>query len=117
MVATIIINVLIVLGVIYGVRRTVKKKGCCDTGTSVKLNKVKDKDPSHYPYKTEMICDDMFCDNCKKKVMNTLNSFDGNLTEVDLSSKKITVLSKNKPDPVSWQHALKEAGYPARLVH
>lgn len=117
--ATVIIFALIILGVIYGLFRLRKSKdgGCCSTATMEKEIKVADHNTSHYPYKTQLICDDMICDNCARHVANTLNKFEGTWAKVDLKSKKVTILSKNEPDVPTYQRALSQAGYPARLVH
>ena len=102
-VAWIIAVILIIAVFTVFVLRNYKKKlksGCCGTGDTANVRKVKisDKNKSNYPYKYVLNVDGMVCSACKTRVENTLNTLPGIWASADLSTKKVTVLSKEETD-------------------
>ena len=106
--------ILIVIFIVFIVKGYIKKlgSGCCNTGddTSVKKIKVKDKNTSHYPYTLTMNVDGMVCENCKKRVENSLNSIEGVWAKADTDQNIIIVRMKQPVNQQSLRKAVIDAG-------
>lgn len=98
--ATAVICIILVIAVVAGVKSYMKKlrSGCCGASSepAVKKVKVKDKDPSHYPYQKVLKIDGMTCGNCANRVENALNHLDGVYASVDLMKEEAVVRMKEK---------------------
>ena len=116
-VSTFIICLILVIFVIIGIRSMKKRaaSGCCDTGDTVKRVKVKDKDKSHYPYKTVLKVYDMHCQNCAIRIENAFNSQEGFYAKVDTDKNVVNILSKEKKDADVLIDMVTQAGYTAAL--
>lgn len=93
--------------------RKVLRSGCCgsDGGPARKKVRVRDRDPSHYPYEKILDIGGMTCGNCAAHVQNALNSLDGVCSKVNLDRKVAVVrMKKDLPDPL-LRKAVAEAGY------
>ena len=106
--------VLIVIFIIFIVKGYAKKlsRGCCSSGddTPVKKIKVKDKNVSHYPYTLTMNVDGMVCENCKKRIENSLNSIVGVWAKADTDQNIIIVHMKQPVNQQSLRQAVIDAG-------
>ena len=113
--ATAVICIILVIAVIAGVKSYMKKlrSGCCGASSvpSVKKVKVKDKDPSHYPYEKILKIDGMTCGNCANRVENALNHLDGVYASVDLMKEEAVVRMKEKLEDQTLKKAVAAAGY------
>lgn len=113
--ATVMICILILLIAIFGIKSYCKKlsSGCCGAsgGKSVKKNKVKDRDPSHYPLKRILYIDGMTCGNCVNRVENALNELEGVWATADLMEGKAVVRMKQDIPLEELKQAVKSAGY------
>ena len=120
MAATIVLCILIAGIVVLAVRhsRRVLQSGCCgsDGDPAPKKIRVRDQDPSHYPYEKILSIDGMTCRNCVTHVQNALNSLDGVYSRVNLGRKAAVVrMKKELPDDV-LRKAVADAGYSVRAV-
>ena len=113
--ATVMICILILVIAIFGIKSYCKKlsSGCCGAsgGKSVKKNKVKDRDPSHYPVKQILYIDGMTCGNCANRVENALNHLDGVYASVDLMKEEAVVRMKEKVEDQTLKKTVAAAGY------
>ena len=113
--ATAVICIILVIAVIAGVKSYMKKlrSGCCGASSepSVIKVKVKDKDPSHYPYEKILKIDGMTCGNCANRVENALNHLDGVYASVDLMKEEAVVRMKEKLEDQTLKKAVAAAGY------
>ncbi len=92
--------------------RAKKGGGCCgERDPDIKSAAVKDKDKSHYPYKTELKISGMTCQNCARRVENALNSIEDVRAKVDLNTAAAHVASKSEIDPVKLCGVIARAGY------
>ncbi len=90
--------------------------GCCgEFEKSEKRIAVKDRNKSHYPYSVVLIIGGMTCENCTRRVENTLNSLDGVWAKVDLSSGTAKIYSKTERDTKELCSIIAKAGYNAEL--
>lgn len=110
-----VIAVLVVLGLKH--QKKVNEAGCCGGGDVEKRMKVTDKNKKNYPYKVELVCDDIHCKNCVTHVDNALNKMDGTWADASVNTKKVVIRSKVKRDISEYQRVLDEAGYPAHLAN
>lgn len=112
------IVILAALGVLTGwaVLHSVKKAkhggGCCpEHGETERRNAVSDRNRRHYPYTVTLRIGGMTCENCARRVENTLNGLDGVWASVDIGSHSATVRCKLPPDTERIRTAVAEAGY------
>ncbi len=111
-----IIVILAIVGIaVYAVVDYRKKlnSGCCDTGPSETVKKIKPKDTkkSHYPYHVTLDIDGMSCENCSTKVSNALNRLDDTYAVVSHTANKAEVYQKHEIDESALRTAVREAGY------
>ncbi len=121
MVATILILVVVVAGVLLGVRhyRRVLRAGCCGgdaTAPTVKKLRVTDRNLRHYPYQREIDVEGMTCGNCVAKVQNALNTLDGVYAKVDLSQKRATVRMRTELPDQLLRGAVVDSGYAVKSI-
>ena len=113
--ATAVICIILVIAVVAGVKSYMKKLryGCCGASSepAVKKVKVKDKDPSHYPYQKVLKIDGMTCGNCANRVENALNHLDGVYASVDLMKEEAVVRMKEKVEDQTLKKTVAAAGY------
>ena len=115
--ANAIVLVVIVVGMFFGLRRIVASthgKSCCSDGTSGKKAKkvvVADTDPSHYPYRDELLIGGMSCDGCAQNVANALNALNGVWATVTYADHTARVRSKRPVDRDTLETAVRGAGY------
>ena len=113
--ATAVICIILVIAVVAGVKSYMKKlrSGCCGASSepAVKKVKVKDKDPSHYPYQKVLKIDGMTCGNCANRVENALNHLDGVYASVDLMKEEAVDRMKEKVEDQTLKKTVAAAGY------
>ena len=113
--ATAVICIILVIAVVAGVKSYMKKlrSGCCGASSepAVQKVKVKDKDPSHYPYQKVLKIDGMTCGNCANRVENALNHLDGVYASVDLMKEEAVVRMKEKVEDQTLKKTVAAAGY------
>ena len=113
--ATAIICIILVIAVVAGVKSYMKKlrSGCCGASSepSVKKVKVKDKDPSHYPYKKVLKIYGMTCGNGANRVENALTLLDGVYATVDLMKEEAVVRMKEELEDQTLKKTVAAAGY------
>jgi len=114
---SIIIVAVAALLVIYAVWGTVQKirgkakSSCCGGKEAKPLKKVSDTDKSHYPYKYELLVENMKCSGCAVNVENAINSMDGCWGRVNLGKKTCEVLAKSQYGIEDFRDALKGTSY------
>ncbi len=117
---TAVLIIILAAVIAYAIYQTVKKfrkgGGCC--GEFEKLEKrtaVKDRNKSHYPYSAVLSIGGMTCENCARKVENTLNALDGVWSKVDLNSGTAKIYSKTERDTKELCSIIAKSGYNAEL--
>ncbi|MCD7946261.1 MAG: cation transporter [Clostridiales bacterium] len=113
---TVIVVVILAAACVFGVYSYVKKLrkggGCCgEHEETVKKVRVKDRDPSHYPYRAVVRIEGMTCSNCASRIQNTLNAMDGTWAEVDLGDRQAVLRLKQVPDEGAIRKAVNALGY------
>lgn len=83
--STCIILLILIVYIIFALRRFLFNvtSGCC--GTAVKKEKKIKK--SHYSYHYQVKIDDIHCQNCCNRIENEINHHDEYFAKVDLKSK------------------------------
>lgn len=113
--STIIICAILIAICIIGLKSYKKRltSGCCGASSqkTVKKQRVKDRDKSHYPYRKVLKIDGMMCSNCVNHVENSLNSLDGVWARVDLMEEKAEVYMKEPIAAERLKQAVADAGY------
>lgn len=112
--STALICILLLVVAVFGIKSYMKRLayGCCGSGGKAPEKiKVKDKDPSHYPYRRIMKVDGMSCGNCAVRVENALNSLEGVWARVDLKTKEADIRMKQEYDDKILKEAVKGSGY------
>ena len=117
---TAVLIIIIAIVIIYAAYQTVRKfrkgGGCCgEFEKSEKRTAVKDRNKSHYPYSVVLKISGMTCENCTRKVENTLNALEGVWAKVDLNSGTAKIYSKNEIDVNCLYGLIAKAGYTANL--
>lgn len=109
----IFIILVIVLICIYSIKSYMKKlqSGCCGGESDEKRVRVRDKNPSHYPYEVNMTIKGMTCSHCKLRVENALNSLEGVWAKVDLDKGIALIRMKSEISEEMLERAVKDAGY------
>ena len=103
---------LVAAAVFLLVRRSRKGSACCGTpAETVRKTAVKDRNKSHYPFKTELSVGGMVCENCAAKVENALNALDGVWAKVDLGKHSAAVRTRTVPDVALLRETVSRAGY------
>lgn len=114
MAAAVICLILIIAG-IFAFKSSLKRmsSGCCGSSSqpSVKKIKVRDKDPSHYPFHRRLKVDGMTCQSCSNRVENALNAIDGVWARVSLMEGEADVLMKQDMEDSALKTAVRDAGY------
>ncbi len=114
-ISTAVICVILAVICIFSVKKYRKKltSGCCGVSArpGVKINKVKDRDKSHYPYRVLLKVDGMSCGSCAARVENALNALDGVWAQVDLGEEQADVRMKREYGEQELKAAVKTAGY------
>ena len=87
--------------------------GCCGAGgaPAVKKQRVKDRNPAHYPHIKTLYIDGMTCGSCVNRVENGLNSLEGVWASADLGTEKAVVRMKELLDDTALKEAVSQAGY------
>lgn len=114
---TVIIVLILAVIAVFAVKDYLRRLagGCCGGGgEAVKKRRVSDRDPSHYPYCAELAIEGMTCQNCVRRVENSLNELDGVWATVDLKSARATVRMKMERSPQELASAVQRAGYRVR---
>lgn len=113
--STVIICAILVVICIVGLKSYEKRltSGCCGASSqkTVKKQKVRDRDLSHYPYRKILKIDGMMCSNCVNHVENSLNSLGGVWARVDLMEETADVYMKEPMDTERLKQAVADAGY------
>lgn len=113
--ATAVVLLVVVLIALYAVRGTIRKAryggGCCGDRTPATRVRVKDRNPSHYPFHYRLRIEGMHCGGCKTKVENALNSEEGVWGTVNLSEGTAEVGSKAERSEDAWREMVRKAGY------
>lgn len=117
-ISTFIICAILIVIVIFGIRSTKKRatSGCCGGSENVKKIKVKDKDKSHYPYKSVLKVYDIHCQNCVRTIENAFNSQDGFYAKVNTDNNTVTILSKENHDVNEYIDMISKAGYTSKEI-
>lgn len=101
--------------IIYALCRTVirlrKGSSCCTEGEAVALRRVNDRNKEHYPYHVTMEIGGMTCENCARKVANTINAVEGLWAVVSYENKTADVRAKSAPDEALLRRLVSDAGY------
>lgn len=93
-------------------RRFRRGGGCCgEHGPAEKRIRVRDRNPSHYPFSVTMTVGGMVCENCAVKVENALNALDGVRASVDPGTGRAVVRAGSAPDERILREAVRNAGY------
>lgn len=109
----ILILIVLVLGGIRRIYRTVRYGGsCCSGGSGMeKKVRVRDRNRSNYQYSYKLKVDGMVCAGCARKVENAINS-DGKLwAKADLEHKEVHVLAKKEMDRERFLRLLDGTSY------
>ena len=112
--STAILCLLLIIMIVFGLRSYLKRltSGCgASARPGVKINKVKDRDKSHYPYRVLLKVDGMSCGSCAARVENALNALDGVWAQVDLGEEQADVRMKREYGEQELKAAVKTAGY------
>ena len=113
--STAILCLLLIIMIVFGLRSYLKRltSGCCGASArpGVKINKVKDRDKSHYPYRVLLKVDGMSCGSYAARVENALNALDGVWAQVDLGEEQADVRMKREYGEQELKAAVKTAGY------
>lgn len=112
--ANAVIIVLLIIIAVFSIKSYAKKlsKGCCGAGgDSTKKIKVKDKNIANYPFCTVIGVEGMTCVQCKLRVENALNGWDGVWAEVDLGKKSVLVRMKKELSDDKLRGIITSAGY------
>ena len=100
--STAILCLLLIIMIVFGLRSYLKRltSGCCGVSArpGVKLNRVKDRDKSHYPYRVLLKVDGMSCGSCV-------------WAQVDLGEEQADVRMKREYGEQELKAAVKTAGY------
>ena len=102
--------VLLLLAAVRGSRRRLSGGCCGGGGGTVRVRRVSDRDPAHYPCTAVITVDGMVCVNCANAVANALNALPGVWAAVDLGGKKARVRMKERLDPDRLREAVRAAG-------
>ncbi len=105
--------VIMMLGIAFYLFITKRHKGdsCCSPGENIKKVPPSDKDKKNYIYTTYLEIGGMVCEDCARKVENSLNSLEGVMSKVNFSTKKAIVMTKEPPNISSFKGAVKSAGF------
>ena len=95
----------------FTIRKFRKGGGSCGEHETVKANRVKDRNPSHYPYSVSLTLGGMTCENCARRIENELNGLEGVWARVSFSTKKADVRCKSVPDETTLRRSVSDAGY------
>lgn len=113
--AAAIICLILIIAVIFAVKSCLKRlsSGCCGSSSqlAVKKIKVRDKDPSHYPFHKCLKVDGMTCQSCSNRVENALNAIDGVWAGVSLMEGEADVRMKQDIEDGILAAAVSHAGY------
>lgn len=95
----ILLGLLVLSAIRITIRKWKKGGGCCgEHEAAVRISPVRDRSKAHYPYVLDLRITGMTCINCARRIENALNSMDGIWAEVDKSSGKAHILSRQKLD-------------------
>ncbi len=110
---TVISVLIIVIFLLFVIRSYLKKisRGCCGAGNegTVKKKKVEDKNKSHYPYLVDLTVDGIVCENCGRRIENSLNSLDG-IWATTKDNRHVLVRMKYPVDNKALRQAVAAAG-------
>lgn len=104
-----ILVVVIILAAGSSLKHMKGQGGCCGGGDSVE--KVKRKKFAEVFTTKRMLVEGMHCDNCRKKVENTLNSLEHVSAKVNLAQKEATIQLETDVADEILIHAVEKAGY------
>ena len=106
------IAAILLWAVVTAARRFRRGSECCgEHGASVKRIRVRDRNPSHYPYAVTLTVGGMVCENCAAKVENALNALGGVWASVDQGTGRAVVRAVTPPDEDALREAVRKAGY------
>lgn len=110
---TVISILIIIVFLLLVIRGYLKKisRGCCGSGDegTVKKKKVEDKNKSHYPYLVDLTVDGIVCENCSRRIENSLNSLEGIWATAE-NNRHILVRMKYPVDNKELRQAVAAAG-------
>lgn len=112
--ATAVIVLILIVICVFAVKSYLKKlaHGCCGAGGGEeKPIKVQDKNPDHYPCRTEVKIEGMTCSHCKMRVENAFNAEEGVWAEVDLKQGTALVRSREPFEERALCRLVARAGY------
>ncbi|MDD3262086.1 MAG: cation transporter [Oscillospiraceae bacterium] len=111
--ATAILCIALVVAVVFSIKSYARKmaSGCCGGGDAPRREKVKDRDPKHYPYSAVLKISGMSCENCAVRVENALNSLDGVWAKVNLRTHTAQALLKTPMSGERLADPVCRAGY------
>lgn len=110
-----IIIAILVVAIVVGLHSTAKhlagKGGCCG-GSDYKPRKKK---LSQILYKKQFQVEGMHCENCKRRVEEVVNDFNGLAGSVNLKKKELTVSYAEEVEDEIIVERLRKAGYSAKV--
>ncbi|MBQ9064789.1 MAG: cation transporter [Blautia sp.] len=107
-----VLTVLIGWAVYRTVLRSRRGGGCCGEHEAAEKKKsVGDKNAANYPFTTKLTIGGMTCENCARKVENSLNSLKDTWGTVKISDHTAVVRTKSEPDEEKIREAVRKAGY------
>lgn len=114
--ATIIICIILAGACALGVKGYIGKlsHGCCGAGgSSVKKEKPKDGDISHYPYIYHMEIEGMTCKNCAARIENAFHAAESGsfYAKVNLKKKTATIYAKEAAAEEELRRIVVRCGY------
>lgn len=104
------ILVVICIGAVLSYRKKLSD-GCCGSGGSIKREKAKDTDKSHYPIKKLVSIEGMSCKNCAIRIENTFHKQEGYLAEVNSEKGEMQLWMKKEVGDDEIIGIVAEAGY------
>ena len=110
---TMIILLILAVLAVFAVRSYSKtlSHGCCGAGDSTIKARVRDKNPSHYPYSATVRVEGMTCSHCRQRIENALNTEEGVGAEVDLHGGTALVRMKEPLSEERLRLVITREGY------
>ncbi len=106
----IIIGILVIvigIGVVYTIKNSKNKKGCCgSSGTYISKKKLK----KVIATKTFTV-EGMMCENCEARVLRYVNDIEGAVGKVNLKKKELVVSMEREVSDDEIIAAVTKAGY------
>lgn len=108
-----IILIVLVFGLLLAsyVKKFTAKKSCCGT----ELVRIRKKKLKRTAGSITLQVEGMHCENCRKVVMEAVNSVEGHSAKVDLLAKECKVAFETEPNTAEIIKRIREAGFDASL--